>query len=197
MALAPIAVGDPMSARHPAELAVSWGAVWAGAVTSVAVSILLTLLAAGFGFTFAFPGVASAGSLAAFTPVVGAGMVAGQVIAGGLGGYVAGRLRGAWIGVHLDEAHFRDTAHGLVAWAVSTVAGLLLAALVLVPYSEHMAIARALDSAPLTAAAAERAANVAAQVSFFMAVGLLLSAFVAAVAARVGGMRSEAMSGKV
>ena len=39
------------------------------------------------------------------------------MIASSLGGYIAGRLRSRWIGVHSDEVYFRDTAHGFIAWA--------------------------------------------------------------------------------
>jgi hypothetical protein len=33
----------------------------------------------------------------------------------------AGRLRSRWITVHTNEVYFRDTAHGFLAWAVSTL----------------------------------------------------------------------------
>ena len=119
---------------------------------------------------------------------VGAGAVAVQVLSAALGGYLAGRLRPGWGGSHGDEAHFRDTAHGFLAWAVSTLAGVLLAVAVLTPYAEQMG--GAASAAPV---AAQRAADVAAQSAFFIAVGMLLSAFPAAVAGRLGGMRSEEM----
>jgi hypothetical protein len=47
-----------------------------------------------------------------------------------IGGYLAARLRTKWSGIHSNEAFFRDTAHGLVAWAFATVlsAGVLGAA---------------------------------------------------------------------
>jgi hypothetical protein len=38
-----------------------------------------------------------------------------------VGGYVAGRLRTKWLGVHTDEVFFRDTAHGFLAWAFATL----------------------------------------------------------------------------
>jgi hypothetical protein len=38
-----------------------------------------------------------------------------------LGGYITGRLRTRWIGTHGHEVFFRDTAHGLVTWALATV----------------------------------------------------------------------------
>lgn len=42
-------------------------------------------------------------------------------MASGLGGYLAGRLRTKWIEIHADEAYFRDTAHGFLAWAVASL----------------------------------------------------------------------------
>ena len=175
--------------------AVSWSAVFAGAAASVALGVVLTTLAAGFGLETPYPGSASRASLAAFTPEVGAGAVAAQVACGALGGYLAGRLRGAWPGVHSDETHFRDTAHGLVAWAVSTLAGVVLASAVLGPAAAALAGAAAESAATLSAsaraAAAERAAHVAAQASFFAGVGMLLSAFTACVAAALGGLQAE------
>ena len=170
------------------EPALSWGAIFAGAVAGLSVSLLLTVLAAGFGYALAPGAIASKGSLAGFTPAVGAGAVAVQVLSAALGGYLAGRLRPAWAGSHGDEAHFRDTAHGFLAWAVSMLTGVLVAVTVLTPYAEQMG--GAASAAP---AAAQRAADVAAQSAFFIAVGMLLSAFTAAVAGRLGGMRSEEM----
>jgi hypothetical protein len=38
-----------------------------------------------------------------------------------MAGYLAGRLRTRWVGVHADEVYFRDTAHGFLAWAVAAV----------------------------------------------------------------------------
>lgn len=44
-----------------------------------------------------------------------------QWLSAALGGYIAGRLRTRWVGTHTHEVFFRDTAHGLVTWAVATV----------------------------------------------------------------------------
>jgi hypothetical protein len=164
------------------EAPLSWSAVLAGAAAALAITLVFTALAAGFGYSLA-PGLASRESLAGFTPVVGAGAVAAQVLSAALGGYLAGRLRPAW-SAHGDEAHFRDTAHGLLAWAVSTLAGVVLAACVLAPYAQAM-------GGP--AAVAPASPDIAAQSSFFIGVGMLLSAFTAAVAGRLGGLRTEEM----
>jgi hypothetical protein len=40
-----------------------------------------------------------------------------QWLSSGLGGYLTGRLRTKWVGIHTDETFFRDTAHGFMAWA--------------------------------------------------------------------------------
>jgi hypothetical protein len=176
------------------EPEISWSAIIAGATVALATSLLLTLLAAGFGIRFAFGGLAWRGSLEGFSPIFGAGAIAVQVVSAGFGGYIAGRMRHQWFTVHPDEAHFRDTAHGLLAWALSTVVGVVLAATVLIPYAEQLAAPTA--PSVLTADEALRAANIAMQAAFFTGVGMFLSAFIAAVAARLGGLQNEDMHAK-
>ena len=44
-----------------------------------------------------------------------------QLLASGMGGYIAGRLRTKWASVHSDEVYFRDTAHGFLAWALASL----------------------------------------------------------------------------
>jgi hypothetical protein len=44
-----------------------------------------------------------------------------QLVASAMGGYLAGRLRTKWVGIHTDEVFFRDTAHGFLSWAVGVV----------------------------------------------------------------------------
>lgn len=176
----------------PMEPALSWSAIIAGSLVAVATSIFLTVLASGFGYDLAAGALASRGSLDAFTPELGAGDVAIQVISAGLGGYLAGRLRHAWTLAHIDEAHFRDTAQGLVVWALSAIVGLILSALVIGPYVAQLA-----PTTPAAAVDPVRAAHILAQAAFFTAVGMVLSAFTAAVAARIGGQRSEHMHGSM
>ena len=172
------------------EPPISWSAIVAGALVALAVSVFLTLLASGFGYDLVAGAVASPRALSGFTPALGAAAVAIQVISAGLGAYLAGRLRHLWLGAHADEAHFRDTAHGLVVWALATLAGLLLATGV-APYAASLAPTMATPAPdPI------RTAHILAQSAFFAAVGMILSAFVAAVAARLGGLRTEEMHGK-
>jgi hypothetical protein len=44
-----------------------------------------------------------------------------QWLSSALGGYLTGRLRTKWAGIHTDEVFFRDTAHGFLSWALATV----------------------------------------------------------------------------
>jgi hypothetical protein len=50
-----------------------------------------------------------------------------QWLSSAAGGYLAGRLRTKWVGLHTDEVFFRDTAHGFMAWALATVLVVLFA----------------------------------------------------------------------
>ena len=175
------------------EAPVSWGAIIAGVFTALATSMVLTTLAAGFGLSLATPGVAAGEGVRGFSPESGAWMVAVQAISASFGGFIAGRLRTQWSSIHNDEAHFRDTAHGLVVWAVSTVIGVALAAMVLAPLAGAASeVAANAPAAPApTADEIARGAHLAGQAALFMGVGFLLSAFMAAVAARLGGLHGE------
>jgi hypothetical protein len=100
---------------------VSWGAIFAGAAAAAALSLILVLLGFGLGFSAVSPwaneGV-SAKTLGVSTIVW---LAFTQIVASGLGGYIAGRLRVKWAFMHTDEVYFRDTAHGFLAWCVATL----------------------------------------------------------------------------
>jgi hypothetical protein len=115
-------------AAASAASAVSWAAIFAGAFGAVAVSIILIELGLGLGFssTSAWPN--SGASLATLGVMGGVWLILVQWIASAIGGYLAGRLRTKWTGVHTDEVFFRDTAHGFLAWSLATVIGVLLIA---------------------------------------------------------------------
>jgi hypothetical protein len=108
--------------------AVSWAAVFAGAVGAVAVSVILIELGLGLGIASASPWTRSGATLATLGVMGGVWLVIAQWISAGIGGYLAGRLRTKWVGVHTDEVFFRDTAHGFLAWSLATVIGVLLIA---------------------------------------------------------------------
>lgn len=108
-------------ARVRSTSAVSWASVLAGAAAAAALSLILLLLGAGLGMSAVSPW-SGAGAGAKALGVAGIVWLAlTQIAASGLGGYLAGRLRVRWRDTDVDEVHFRDTAHGLLAWAVSTL----------------------------------------------------------------------------
>lgn len=112
--------------------AASWAAIIAGAVVAVAASLILLALGSGLGFAAVSPWADHGVSATTFTVTTAIWLIVTQWISAGLGGYLAGRLRTRWIGTHAHEVFFRDTAHGLVTWAVATiVAAALVAASVL------------------------------------------------------------------
>lgn len=77
----------------------------------------------GFGCR-PYDGLALAGESASFTAVsvtAAIWFVVVQWLASALGGYLTGRLRTKWAGMHTDEVFFRDTAHGFLSWALATV----------------------------------------------------------------------------
>jgi hypothetical protein len=102
--------------------AISWPAVLAGAAVTGAFSLLLLALGSGIGFaTFSPWSPRSIDTLRGAT-FAGIFLAATSVISAALGGYITGRLRRLWPATHSDEVVFRDTAHGLVTWAVATLA---------------------------------------------------------------------------
>lgn len=104
--------------------AVSWPAVIAGGIVAAAFTLLLLALGTGLGFTVASPwhGTPDITTTKAAT-VAGIYMATTAVIASALGGYISGRLRTRWLATPGDEVFFRDTAHGLLSWALATVMG--------------------------------------------------------------------------
>ena len=101
--------------------AVSWAAVLAGAFVASAFSIALVALGAGLGLVSVSPWSNNNASITTFGVLAAAWLIAVQLFSSGIGGYLAGRLRTRWVGVHTDEVYFRDTAHGLLVWGVGAV----------------------------------------------------------------------------
>ncbi|HJQ57827.1 MAG TPA: hypothetical protein VJ890_13015 [Vineibacter sp.] len=101
--------------------AVSWPAILAGGVAAAALTLVLLSLGTGLGLSVVSPW--SEWNITAVRVATAAGIfaVVVAVMSSAVGGYVAGRLRSHWVGVHTDEVYFRDTAHGLLAWAFATV----------------------------------------------------------------------------
>jgi hypothetical protein len=102
--------------------AVSWAAIVAGAAAAAALSLILLILGIGLGLSSVSPWAHYGVSAATFGVSTILWVTFTQLIASGMGGYLAGRLRTKWVAVHTDEVYFRDTAHGFLAWAVASLA---------------------------------------------------------------------------
>jgi len=171
--------------------AVAWGAVIAGAIGAAALSLVLLLLGGGLGLAVISPWSARGISedAAAVSTILWITVV--QLLASGLGGYLAGRLRTRWFTVHSDEVFFRDTAHGFLAWSVAT----LLMATVL-SSAVGATLTMGIAPAEVTSAAemSEEERKAAALAALWMVVSLFIGAFISAWAATFGGrLRDKAV----
>ncbi|WP_333872922.1 hypothetical protein [Methylobacter sp.] len=101
--------------------AVSWGSILAGATAAAAMALILTMLGTGLGLSSVSPWASSGISATTFGVSTILWLTFTQLIASGLGGYLAGRLRTKWAMANADEVYFRDTAHGFLAWAISAL----------------------------------------------------------------------------
>ena len=108
---------------------VSWGAAIAGAIVAAAFSLALVALGAGIGLISVSPWSTNNPSVTTFGVLAAAWFIAVQLFSSGVGGYIAGRLRTRWARAHTDEIYFRDTAHGLLVWAIGAVISAALLAL--------------------------------------------------------------------
>jgi hypothetical protein len=101
-----------------------WSAVIAGAVVASATAFFLVMLGAGFGLTL-MPRTGGG----TFLTLGAIYVLAAQAFGFAAGGHVAGRLIGPALETRREE-EWRAGLHGLVVWAITVVAGLVLLALV-------------------------------------------------------------------
>ena len=105
---------------------VEWGAVIAGALAASAISFVLLTAGASIGLSLISPYAGESYSKTAASVAV-FWSVAVPILSFLVGGYIAGRMRSGWESATSDEVQFRDGMHGLLVWALSIVAGGLLA----------------------------------------------------------------------
>ena len=97
---------------------VSWGAIFAGAVSAVALTALFSLLGLGIGFGSLDP--AEGDSVSGVPKATLAWWAVTSIVATGIGGFVAARLAGI-------PRTLTGALHGLAVWAVATILTLWLA----------------------------------------------------------------------
>ncbi|KQT14506.1 PhnA-like protein [Methylobacterium sp. Leaf399] len=98
---------------------VSWGAIFAGAVTALVSQVVLNMVGVGIGLSSV--GTNAADNPAASTLSMGAGVwfIVSGIVAALAGGFIAGRLSGKPVTAAAG-------LHGLVSWAVTTLVVLYL-----------------------------------------------------------------------
>jgi hypothetical protein len=101
--------------------AVSWPSIFAGAAAAAALSLMLMVLGVGLGLSAVSPWAQAGVAATTFGVSTIVWITFTQLVASGMGGYLAGRLRARWPSVPRDEVFFRDTAHGFLAWAIASL----------------------------------------------------------------------------
>ena len=123
-----VIVQPGVDSGEPSVAGVSWPAVTAGAIVSCALTFVLLAFGIGLGLSVVSPWAGSGVSATTFKIGTGLYLLVIAMLSSSIGGYLAGRLRTRWVGVHSDEVYFRDTAHGFIAWALASVLGAVLLA---------------------------------------------------------------------
>jgi hypothetical protein len=118
----------PGEASRSSLSGVSWPSIVAGAVAACAMTLVLIAFGTGLGLSVVSPWSGSGISATTFKITTGLYLIVIAMISSSIGGYLAGRLRSGWDGVHGDEVYFRDTAHGFIAWALASIIGVAVLA---------------------------------------------------------------------
>src|ERR1044071_2453578 len=87
---------------------INWAAVVAGAVASLAITLILLWFGMGMGFSVVSPWSGSGVSAGTFKIGTGLYLVVIAMISSAIGGHIAGRLRMGWESAHPNEVYFRD-----------------------------------------------------------------------------------------
>lgn len=113
--------GVDADTREAARSAVSWPAIFAGALAAAAMSLILVALGSGIGLASVspWPNAGASSTTVALGAVIW--FIVVQWVSSALGGYLTGHLRTRWVGVHTHAVFFRDTVHGFLAWSLATL----------------------------------------------------------------------------
>ena len=101
--------------------AVSFSAIFAGALAMAASALVLAFIGVGMGFAIATPWSGAAAAATKFAASTAIALIIIEWLSAAIGGYVAGRMRVKWASVHDEQIFFEDTAHGFLAWSVATL----------------------------------------------------------------------------
>jgi hypothetical protein len=121
---------SPVARRLDEPWTLQWTPIIAGALIATAVSSILVTFAAtvGLGVSSAAPTWRDA-SMALWL-LSGIYLILQAFISFGCGGYIAGRTRAPVAAGNVEDVERHDGLHGLAAWALAVILGVLLAAFV-------------------------------------------------------------------
>ena len=105
---------------------IQWTPAVAGALAATALAFVLHSFAAAIGLAVSSTAPTWRDASLALQLLSGLYLVFVAVVAFGVGGYIAGRMR-APIAASEDEVEFRDGTHGLLVWAIAMVISVLMA----------------------------------------------------------------------
>lgn len=114
--VAPVLAGPASAIAY-----VDWGAIFAGAVVTAAISTLMTTFGAAIGLSAASPFAGKGLSATALGVASGLWVLWIAVSSFVIGGYLAGRMRRRVHDASEHESDIRDGAHGLVVWAIGVM----------------------------------------------------------------------------
>ena len=172
--------------------AVEWASIFGGALAAFGVTIILMTLGPGLGLATTSPWSFTNPSPTTFGTAAAIWLVVTQWLSSAFGGYLAGRLRTKWVGIRTEEVFFRDTAHGLLTWALATLLVAVLVTLGSVETAEvAAAAATSAPATPPTPEAAEQVRKIAVAFAFTTSLSLLVGAFVASAAGALGGFHRD------
>jgi hypothetical protein len=158
----PLPAGEAGYTTEATVSAISWAAIISGAFAAAAVSLILISLGSGLGLASVSPWPNSGASVTTFTVTAAIWLIIVQWVSAGIGGYLTGRLRAKWVGVHTHEVFFRDTAHGFLTWAVAAVIGAVVLTSAVSSLLSGASRAAATVASEATASAATEGASQAA-----------------------------------
>jgi hypothetical protein len=113
----------------PAISYVDWAAVVAGALISTAIFITMTTFGTGIGLSLTSPYLGEGASAKAAAIAVGIWTLWVVISSFLAGGYIAGRMRHRTYDATEHESEIRNGAQGLTSWALATLLGGILTAM--------------------------------------------------------------------
>jgi hypothetical protein len=178
-----------VSAR-PGTSYLEWGAVFGGAMLALAITVVLVQFGAGVGLSVGDP-VLEDGTFSWNVAIAGLWVILVAVASASAGGYLAGRMRSRFHDANAHEVEFRDGAHGIVVWAVSTVVAILAMAVLSALSAVGVSAQDVTGDMETPAEVVRYAAQTAVVFNFASAAGAALAAAAAWFAATTGGAHRD------